>query len=65
MTVKKVTVKDLTPKKTSAPVKVGSFGFGTGRGNDNITLVRAAKPISKRDLPPKSTSAVKGGKRVD
>lgn len=58
MKTKKVTLKDITPKKTSAVVKGGSFGYGTGRGNDNITLVRGAKP-SKRDLPPRKT--VKGG----
>ena len=62
MKLKKVTLKDLTPKKTSAPVKGGSFGFGGGKGNDNLTFVRGAKPSKKRDLPPRKD--VKGGKKA-
>jgi hypothetical protein len=56
MTSKKT--KDLTPKST-ANVKGGGR-----RLNDNITLVRGAKPVAgKKDLTPKSTTKVKGGGR--
>lgn len=51
--------KDLTPK---SPEKVkGGDGRREGKlaANDNITLVRGAKPVKKRDLPPRKT--VKGG----
>ena len=47
--------KDLTPK---SPAKVKGGGWSN---NDNITLVRAAKPTNKRDLPPRKT--ITGGKR--
>ena len=50
------TPKDLPPKSTTA-VKGGAL-----LSNDNITLVRGAKPSKKRDLPPRKT--VKGGKRI-
>jgi hypothetical protein len=54
MTSKKT--KDLTPKST-ANVKGGGR-----RLNDNITLVRCAKPVAgKKDLPPRSSSGIKGG----
>ncbi|MEQ1731657.1 MAG: hypothetical protein ABL982_25065 [Vicinamibacterales bacterium] len=55
MTPKKKPLKDLTPKSTA--VKGGKLA-----ANDNITLVRAAKPVVKKDLPPKKD--VKGGKKV-
>ena len=48
-------LKDLKPKSTA--VKGGKLA-----ANDNITLVRAAKPVVKKDLPPKKD--VKGGKKV-
>ena len=52
--------KDLPPKSTA---KVKGGGVPTGqRPNDNITLVRAAKPkVTGNDLTPKSPSKVKGG----
>jgi hypothetical protein len=50
--------KDLSPKK-SGVVKGGKIAT-----NDNVTLVRAAKPTKKsKDLAPKSGN-VKGGKKV-
>ena len=50
-------IKDLAPK--SGTVKGGQ----RIAGNDNMTLVRAAKPSKKiKDLSPKS-GAVKGGKK--
>ena len=52
MSVKKS--KDLSPK-SSAPVKGGKLA-----GNDNLTLVRAAKPA--KDLPASKT--VKAGQKV-
>ena len=48
--------KDLTPK---SPAKVKGGKLYTG--NDNLTLVRGAKPAKKRDLPPRKD--VKGGKK--
>ena len=49
--------KDLSPK-SSGVVKGGKLA-----GNDNMTVVRAAKPTPKRkDLP--SRTDVKGGKKV-
>jgi hypothetical protein len=49
--------KDLSPK-SSGVVKGGKLA-----GNDNITLLRAAKPTpKKRDLP--SRKDVKGGKKI-
>jgi hypothetical protein len=56
MKTPKTKTKDLTPK---APARVK----GGGRlVNDNITLVRGAKPTGgKKDLSPKSSSGVKGG----
>jgi len=48
--------KDLTPK-SPAQIKGGA----KYSPNDNITLVRAAKPTKKRDLPPRKT--ITGGKR--
>ena len=55
--MKKTTkVKDLAPK--SGKVKGGLIA-----ANDNLTLVRAAKPAPKRkDLP--SRKDVKGGKKI-
>jgi len=47
--------KDL-PAKSPTKVKGGVRG---GVYQDNITLVRGAKPAKKRDLPPRKT--VKGG----
>ena len=47
-------MKDLTPK--SGAVKGGRLS-----ANDALTLVRAAKPTVKKDLPP--SKDVKGGKR--
>ena len=58
MAPKKTPLKDLKPKSTA--VKGGKGGRIAG--NDNITLVRAAKPVVKKDLPPKKD--VKGGKKV-
>jgi len=50
--------KDLAPK--SGSVKGGRAGW---MGNDNLTLVRNAKPAPKtRDLP--SRKEVKGGKKI-
>jgi hypothetical protein len=49
--------KDLSPK-SSGVVKGGKLA-----GNDNITLIRGAKPAPKqRDLP--SRKDVKGGKKI-
>ena len=49
--------KDLSPK-SSGVVKGGKLA-----GNDNITLIRGAKPAPKqRDLP--SRKDVKGGKKT-
>lgn len=56
MAPKKTPLKDLKPKSTA--VKAGRGGWDR---NDNITLVRAAKPVVKKDLPPKKD--VKGGKK--
>jgi hypothetical protein len=50
----KKTIKDLTPK--SGAVKGGKLS-----ANDALTLIRAAKPIIKKDLPPRQD--VKGGKK--
>jgi len=47
-------IKDLPPKSPTK-VKGGTRVFP----QDNITLVRGAKPSKKRDLPPRKT--VKGG----
>ena len=50
--------KDLTPK-SPAQIKGGK----PYTGNDNVTLVRAAKPkVKGSDLTPKSPTKVKGGK---
>jgi hypothetical protein len=52
--------KDLTPK--SGSVKGGRLATRAD-GNDNMTLVRNAKPApKKRDLP--SRKDVKGGKKA-
>ena len=52
-------IKDLAPK--SGAIKGGKSGRISS--NDNMTLVRAAKPSKKiKDLSPKS-GAVKGGKK--
>ena len=48
-------IKDLGAKSTA--VKGGGKDL-----NDNMTLVRAAKPTIKKDLPPRQD--VKGGKRI-
>jgi hypothetical protein len=48
-------VKDLPPK---SPTKVKGGGLTE---NDNITLLRNAKPSKKRDLPPRKD--VTGGKK--
>jgi len=53
--MKKPGQKDLPPK---SPTQVK----GGRMENDNITLVRGAKPKKKRDLPPKKT--VKGGAKM-
>jgi hypothetical protein len=53
--MKKPGRKDLQPK---SPSKVK----GGYTPNDNITLLRGAKPTKKRDLPPRKD--VKGGKKV-
>ena len=50
--------KDLTPK-APARVKRGGRLF-----NDNITLVRGAKPTTKRDLPARK-DIKGGGKRLN
>lgn len=51
--------KDLTPK-SPAKVKGGVAGRPNEySGNDNLTLVRGAKPSKKRDLPPRKP--IKGG----
>lgn len=58
MAPKKTPLKDLKPKSTA--VKGGKNGKnGRIAVNDNITLVRAAKPVVKKDFPPN-----KGGKKV-
>ncbi len=54
----KTPLTDLTPK--SAAVKSGKNDRLSS--NDSITLVRAAKPVLMKDLPPKKD--VKGGKKV-
>ena len=59
---------EMTPSKASAkrardlPAKsAGNVKGGRSMGNDNTTLIRAARPTNKtKDLSPKSTS-VKGG----
>jgi hypothetical protein len=48
--------KDLTPKSPTNVKGGRTTGF-----NDNITLVRGAKPSKKRDLPPRKD--VTGGKK--
>jgi hypothetical protein len=48
--------KDLPPE---SPAKVKGGRAHDYTGNDNITIVRGAKPAKKRDLPPRKT--VKGG----
>ena len=48
-------IKDLGPKKSG--VKGGRLS-----ANDALTLVRAAKPTIKKDLPPRQD--VKGGKKA-
>jgi hypothetical protein len=53
--------KDLAPK-SSGSVKGGRKVDGAGI-NDNITLVRAAKPTAKKkDLP--ARKEIKGGKKM-
>jgi len=52
--------KDL-PAKSSGTVKGGRAGSGP---NDNITLLRHAKPaVKKKDLP--AAKDVKGGKKTN
>ena len=54
--------KDLAPK-ASGSVKGGKPAAAAGGFNDNITLVRAAKPTpKKRDLP--ARKEIKGGKKM-
>jgi hypothetical protein len=48
-------IKDLRPK--SGAVKGGRIA-----ANENMTLIRAAKPTIKKDLPPRQD--VKGGKKA-
>ncbi len=48
--------KDLSPKKNP------KGGMKKLAVNDNLTLVRAAKPAIKKDLSPKSSP--KGGKKT-
>jgi hypothetical protein len=56
----KTKLKDLTPKSPGG-IKGGKLG-----ANDNITLVRAAKPkATGKDLTPKSPAKVKGGGHPD
>jgi len=50
--------KDLSPKSPTS-IKGGATKPTPGPLNDNLTLVRGAKPAKKRDLPPRKT--VKGG----
>jgi hypothetical protein len=50
--------QDLPPK---SPTKVKGGRVSEYAGNDNITLVRGAKPSKKRDLPPRKD--VTGGKK--
>jgi hypothetical protein len=45
------------PKPKAAPVRDGRLAV-----SDNITLVRAARPVVKKDLPPRKD--VKGGKKT-
>jgi hypothetical protein len=51
-TTKKTLTKDLAPK-------AGTVKGGRLAANDNLTLVRNAKPKVKKDLPPKKSP--KGG----
>jgi len=56
----KTKLKDLPPK---SPTKVKGGGLTP---NDNVTLLRAAKPkATGKDLPPKSPTKVKGGGHPD
>lgn len=55
MAPKKKPLKDLKPKSTA--VKGGKLS-----ANDNITLVRAANPVVKKDLPARKN--VKGSKKA-
>ena len=49
-------------KAKDLPAKSGSVKGGGQNLNDNISLIRAAKPGKKaKDLAPKSPSRVKGG----
>jgi hypothetical protein len=63
-----VTLADLSPRQD---IKGGSqqrvFGAGSPGAFDDNASRRMAMKTTKvlKDLPPKSTSAVKGGKRVD
>ena len=54
----KTKLKDLPPK---SPTSIKGGRAVDGPSNDNITLVRGAKPSKKRDLPPRKD--VKGGKK--
>jgi hypothetical protein len=59
MGAKGPTKKDLPPQLPTK-IKGGRTGWTS---NDNITLVRAAKPkVSSKDLPPKAPEKVKGGR---
>ena len=48
----------MAPKKDDLPVRKDVKGGGRKLTNDNLTLLRAAKP-TKKDLP--ATKIVKGG----
>ena len=56
--------KKTAQKRDLPPKSIGTVKGGGVNLNDNITLLRAAKPtVKKKDLPAKKT--VKGGKIID
>ena len=59
MKTKKAVLKDITPKPTTKVTGGGTSGSNYCMPNDNVTLVRGAKPTKKRDLPARKD--VKGG----
>ena len=62
MKTKKAVLKDITPKPTTKVKGGGTSGSNYCLPNDNITLVRAAKPPVTKDLPPKNPTTIKGGR---
>jgi hypothetical protein len=51
-------MKDLGPRKSAVK------GGARLAGNDNLTLVRAAKPTINKDLPPRKDIKGAAGKKI-